>query len=164
MQRAKDLNGLLTILAEATHALDRVVPILNRLPDTESQIQTQDLRVVREELEMLGRDLAGGVVDLRELHFDESAWKLNFNDSPLQLASEPDHKPDSAIDLTDEYVEPLDRTPVRDSLFDFDAPPVQDLGAAPDLLQGIDTNEPTYDDAPTVPLDPETGEKIGVEA
>lgn len=145
MKRAKDLNGLLTIVANATQALTRVVPILDRLPDTESQIQTQDLRAVREDLEMLGRDLAGGIVDLRELPFDEQAWKLNFNESPVQLASEPDPEPEP-------WVEPLRRTPVRDSLFDFESPPVADLGEAPDLLDGIDTSEPAYDDAPTVPI------------
>lgn len=152
MQRAKDLNGLLTILAGATQALNRLVPILDRVPDQECQIQSQDLKEVRENLEMAGRDLAGGVVDLREVPFDEKAWTLNFKESPIQLASEPDPEPS-------EYVEPVNRTPVRDSLFDFDSPPVQDLGEAPDLLAGIDTNQPAYDDAPTVPILPD-----GVEA
>ncbi len=155
MQRAKDLNGLLTILANATQALTRVVPILNRLPDTESQIQTQDLRSVREDLEMLGRDLAGGVVDLRELPFDEPAWKLNFNDAPIQLASEPDPKPQAGHEFWPDEVPLVRRTPEREGLFDFDSPPVQDLGEAPDLLQGIDTSQPAYDDAPTVPILPD---------
>ena len=171
MQRAKDLNGLLTILASATQALTRVVPILNRKPDTESQIQTEDLRAVREELEMLGRDLTGGIVDLRELPFDEGAWKLNFNETSIQLASEPDFERNSFSfpddDVWPDEVPKVERTQVREDLFEFDAPPVRDLGEPPDLLQGIDTTQPVYDDEPTVPMDPETGEKIlpgGVEA
>lgn len=152
MQRAKDINGLLTILAGASQALNRLLPILDRLPDQESQIQAQDLKEVRENLEMAGRDLAGGIVDLRELPFDEQAWTLNFNETPVQLASEPDPEPEP-------WVEPVRRTPVRDSLFDFESPPVQDLGEAPDLLDGIDTSQPAYDDAPTVPILPD-----GVEA
>ena len=155
MQRAKDLNGLLTILANATQALTRVVPILNRLPDTESQIQTQDLRSVREDLEMLGRDLTGGVVDLRELPFDEGAWKLNFNDSPLQLAGEPDPKPQAGHEFWPDEVPLVRRTPEREGLFDFESPPVQDLGEAPYLQNWIYTSQPAYDDAPTVPILPD---------
>lgn len=145
MQRAKDLNGLLTILANASRALNRAVPILSRLPDTESQIQSQDLNTVRTELEMAGRDLAGGIVDLRELPFDEHAWGLNFNESAVQLASEPDPQP------FPHEVPVVERTQVRDELFDFDSQP-QDLGEAPDLLAGIDTDQPTQDDTPTVPI------------
>ena len=149
MERAKDLNGLLTLLQTATQTVGSATRVLSERPDTESQVQFAELRKLRDELEFAGRDLAGGVIDLRELPFDEHAWTLLFSEPVIPLASEePEPEPVP-------YVEPpLPRTEEQDDLFDFDAV-VSDhgLGIPPDLLEGIELDvEVPYDDCPTLTM------------
>lgn len=86
MERAIDLNGLLTILREATQAVGQVIPVLEARQDTESLFQRARLREIRDSLEYIGRDLAGGVIDLRELPFDERTWSLLFREPVIPLA------------------------------------------------------------------------------
>jgi hypothetical protein len=105
--------------------------------------------VVRDSLEFIGRDLVGGVIDLRELPFDEPTWSLLFKDAALQLASE--KTASEEIELTERA--PAPPTEVQEDLFDFDsAPSDHGLGIPPDLLDGIDTEAIPFDDAPTVPI------------
>lgn len=146
MERAKDLNGFLTLLQQATHKVGQAAKVLSERQDTESQIQFATLSQLRDELEFAGRDLAGGVIDLREIAFDERAWSLLFSEPVIPLASEtfePVRLPEPEVV----------RTPERESIFDFDGQP-QDfgLGIPDDLLEGIDTDTPTQDDTPTVPI------------
>ena len=146
MERTKDLNGLLTLLQEATRIVGSTARVLSERNDTESQVQFADLRKLRDELEFAGRDLAGGVIDLRELPFDESAWSLLFKEERLQLASEKTE----VIELTEQAPAPTEE---QEDLFDFDTVPGDHgLGIPPDLLDGIDTDAVPYDDAPTVPI------------
>lgn len=149
MERAKDLNGLLTLLQRATRTVGSATRVLSERPDTESQVQFADLRKLRDELEFAGRDLAGGVIDLRELPFDERAWSLLFSCPVIPLATE---EPEPRA----EYVEPFSApTEVQDDLFDFDgAPGDHGLGIPPDLLDGIELDgEVAFDDAPTLVME-----------
>ena len=91
MERAKDLNGLLTILREATHAVGQVIPVLDERQDTASRAR---LGEIRDSLEYVGRDLAGGVIDLRELPFNERTWNLLFIEPVIPLASEEEEASD----------------------------------------------------------------------
>jgi hypothetical protein len=151
MERAKDLNGLLTLLQEATQAVGSVIPVLAARPDTESQAQRARLLKIRDSLEFIGRDLVGGVIDLRELPFDEPTWSLLFKDAALQLASE--KTASEEIELTERAVVPAPPTDEQEDLFDYDTVPGDHgLGIPPDLLDGIDTDAIPYDDAPTVPI------------
>lgn len=147
MERAKDLNGLLTLIQKATRIAGQATSVLSERLDTESQIQLADLREVRDELEFIGRDLAGGVIDLRELPFDEHSWTLLFNESVIPLASE-------AVEEREPVHVPAPPTEVQDDLFDFSGTPSDHgLGIPPDLLDGIELDdEVPYDDAPTVPI------------
>lgn len=147
MERAKDLNGLLTLIQAATRATGQATSVLADRLDTESQMQVAALRQTRDELEFIGRDLAGGVIDLRELHFDERSWTLLFREPVIPLAAE-EIEPREAAHV------PAPPTGVQDDLFDFEsAPGDHGLGIPPDLLDGIETDgEAPYDDAPTVPI------------
>lgn len=147
MERAKDLNGLLTLLQEATQATGSACGVLADRLDTESQMQLRRLRETRDALEFAGRDLAGGVIDLRELPFDERAWSLLFSCPVIPLAvEEPEPR-----DVAETHRPPTD---TQDDLFDFSSEPGDHgLGIPPDLLDGIDLDdEVPFDDAPTVPF------------
>lgn len=147
MERAKDLNGLLTLLQKATRVAGQATSVLAERLDTESQLQLVALREIRDELEFAGRDLAGGVIDLRELPFDEHSWTLLFNEPVIPLATE-------EVEEREPAPEPSAPTEVQDDLFDFDGTPGDHgLGIPPDLLDGIELDgEVAYDDAPTVPF------------
>lgn len=146
MERAKDLNGLLTLIRAATRATGQATAVLADRLDTESQMQVASLRQTRDELEFIGRDLAGGVIDLRELHFDEKAWTLLFNQPVIPLATEETETREAAP-------APVEPTALQDDLFDFESSPGDHgLGIPPDLLDGIDTSELDVDDTPTVPI------------
>ena len=120
MERAKDLSGLLILIREATLATGSASSVLAYRQDTESQIQCASLRKIRDQLEFLGRDLAGGVIDLRELPFHEKAWTLLFGEPIIPLATEQPA-------LQEERPTPLPPTELQDDLFDF-ASTTQDHG------------------------------------
>jgi hypothetical protein len=115
--------------------------------DTESQIQCAALRKTQDLLEFVGRDLAGGVIDLRELHFDERTWTLLFKEAVIPLAIE-------EIELTERAPAPPPPTVAQEDLFDFDSEPSDHgLGIPPDLLDGIDTDQVDFDDTPTLVME-----------
>ena len=148
MERAKDLNGLLTIIAAATRATGAASAMLSERNDTESQMQRAALRQTRDELEFIGRDLAGGVIDLRELPFDERSWSLLFRCPVIPLASdEPEPREPAHV--------PAPPSEVQDDLFDFDSSPGDHgIGIPPDLLDGIEVDdEIAYDDCPTLVME-----------
>jgi hypothetical protein len=115
--------------------------------DTESQIQCAALRKTQDLLEFVGRDLAGGVIDLRELHFDERTWSLLFKEAVIPLATE-------EIELTERAPAPPLPTLAQEDLFDFGSEPSDHgLGIPPDLLDGIDTDQVDFDDTPTLVME-----------
>lgn len=114
MERAKDLSGLLILIREATLATGSASSVLASRQDTESQIQSASLRKTRDQLEFIGRDLAGGVIDLRELPFDEQSWTLLFGEPVIPLAVE---KPEPQ---EDRFPEPGLPTELQEELFDME--------------------------------------------
>lgn len=144
--RAKNMDGLLTILHDATVRLSNAICFLGNVPGDEAKMQQRDLTEIRECLDRAGRDLASGVVDLRELTFDEKAWALLFQETTEDL--EP---VSNTVPVLDEFSNAPPRSLEQEDLFDFT--PV-DLSEPPDLLDGIELGPPSQEDIPTVPIIP----------
>lgn len=193
IHRAKNYEGLLALVAEATRTLRENLPLLARTQDNDSVMATHQTHDILADMEFLGRDLAAGLVDLEASPFDRRAHRVCFTDSDLILASDPDRRRSSGRrreDLTGtpepapiqerplseertafgfsgdlkseeqhraecpEYPQELLLTDesTSEDLFHEGVDMASFVGEAPDLLAGIDTSEPTYDDAPTVPI------------
>jgi hypothetical protein len=90
--RAKNFEGLLDLVSEASAALRQNHRLLSRTSDTESVIAAKQSHELGKSLEFLGRDLASGLVDLLEVPFDERAHRRVFDNSGLVLASEPERR------------------------------------------------------------------------
>jgi len=144
-QRAKDYEGLLGLVREATKALAENLCLLHRSQDDDSLMAVDSTRTVLARLEFLGRDLGSGLVDLELAPFDRKAWALLFNDGE-KTPSPKTRLPDPATLFgapKDEIVLvspiPSNNDP-RTQIFDFES-------SAGDLRR-----RDQEDDTPTIPL------------
>jgi hypothetical protein len=92
IRRAKNFEGLLSLISEAEVALRENHVLLARTGDISSVMAAKRSHELSRSFEYLGRDIASGLVDLLEIPFDEKTYHHVFTNTGIVLESEPERR------------------------------------------------------------------------
>ncbi len=176
MKRAKNFEGLLAIVAEATQTLRENHRLLGRARDTDSVMAERRTAETLASVEFLGRDLASGIVDLEATPFDAQAHKQAFDGTAIRLADDPERRVNPGRRASDRVVPEVEReiappvVPPERAAFDFEGgelkSPAQhreecdEIVAQPSVdimspdFEFPKADGPSVDETPTVPIIP----------